>query len=132
MKFRERKLNRLSGYDYSTPGYYFVTICTKYNECLFGEIVNDKMELNEMGKITDCQKLFVDSKHFRPDVLMKQNQFLNSNGINPIMIESSEMKGNYIEFRNTFQIIQKIGIGIRKINHPIGNANQNIDADIGK
>ena len=50
---RERKLNRLSGYDYSTPGYYFVTICIKYIECLFGEIVNDKMELNEMGKIVE-------------------------------------------------------------------------------
>ncbi len=48
---RERKLNRLSGYDYSTPGYYFVTICIKYNECLFGDIVNGKMELNEMGKL---------------------------------------------------------------------------------
>ena len=35
------------------------------------------------------------------------------------MIESLEMKGNYIESRNTLQIIRKIGIGIRKINQRI-------------
>ena len=26
---------RLAGWDYSSPGYYFVTICTKYKECLY-------------------------------------------------------------------------------------------------
>ena len=35
------------------------------------------------------------------------------------MIESLEMKGNYTESKNIFQIIRKIGIGIRKINQRI-------------
>ena len=30
-----RKPNRLSYYDYSTPGAYFITICTKDHKCLF-------------------------------------------------------------------------------------------------
>jgi REP element-mobilizing transposase RayT len=34
-----RKHNRLKGYDYSREGAYFVTICTKKRECLFGEII---------------------------------------------------------------------------------------------
>ncbi|HMW06832.1 MAG TPA: transposase [Leptospiraceae bacterium] len=50
---QERKLNRLSGYDYSTAGYYFITSCVKNRECLLGEIFNSKMDLNEFGKIVN-------------------------------------------------------------------------------
>jgi REP element-mobilizing transposase RayT len=43
----------LKGYDYSTPGYYFVTICTNKRKCLFGEITGDGMILNDAGKMVD-------------------------------------------------------------------------------
>ena len=42
---------RLKGYDYSSEGAYFITICVKDRECLFGEIINEKMNLSEIGKI---------------------------------------------------------------------------------
>ena len=42
---------RLKGYDYTRPGAYFVTICTHERICLFGDVVNGKMELNEYGDI---------------------------------------------------------------------------------
>lgn len=48
-----RKSIRLKGYDYSQNGGYFVTICTHNKQCLFGDIVNSKMELSEMGKIAE-------------------------------------------------------------------------------
>jgi REP element-mobilizing transposase RayT len=32
---QERKSIRLKHYDYSEPGYYFVTVCTKENKLLF-------------------------------------------------------------------------------------------------
>ncbi len=35
---RRRKM-RLPEYDYSSAGYYFITICTKDKRCLFGKIV---------------------------------------------------------------------------------------------
>ena len=51
MSFKKnRKPNRLKGYDYSKNGYYFVTICTKNRICFFGEIVDEKMILNEYRK----------------------------------------------------------------------------------
>lgn len=34
-----RRSIRLKGYDYSSAGLYFITICTQNKECLFGEIV---------------------------------------------------------------------------------------------
>jgi len=48
---RNRKLNRLKGYDYSQDGWYFVTICIKDRiECL-GKIKNEKMEYSRYGDI---------------------------------------------------------------------------------
>ncbi len=46
-----RRSIRLPGYDYSQAGAYFVTVCTQYRECLFGEIANGQMRLNEFGEI---------------------------------------------------------------------------------
>src|SRR3989338_8854106 len=48
-KKHHRRSIRLSGYDYSQAGAYFVTICTQNRQCLFGEIVDGKMRLNEYG-----------------------------------------------------------------------------------
>ena len=39
MELPKRKPNRLPFYDYSTPGAYFITICTKEKQCLLGHIV---------------------------------------------------------------------------------------------
>jgi putative transposase len=46
----ERKPNRLKGYDYSSNGYYFVTLCTKDKYQWFGKIENGSMILNEGGE----------------------------------------------------------------------------------
>lgn len=55
MKFdpqkHHRRSIRLRGYDYTQAGTYFVTLCTYQRECLFGEIVNGRMCLNEIGCI---------------------------------------------------------------------------------
>ncbi|EKE14111.1 MAG: hypothetical protein ACD_12C00666G0003 [uncultured bacterium] len=51
MVIRQRKQIRLKKYDYSDAGWYFVTICTQNMECLFGDIVNNKINLNIFGKI---------------------------------------------------------------------------------
>lgn len=48
-----RKNIRLDGYDYSAAGAYFITICTQNMKCLFGDIVNSKMQLNESGIIVE-------------------------------------------------------------------------------
>jgi len=42
---------RLKGWDYSSAGMYFVTICTRNRECLFGDVVNGEMHLSRIGEI---------------------------------------------------------------------------------
>ena len=49
MEFENRKSTRIDGYDYSTPNYYFVTICTHNRRCIFGKPAN----LNIYGKLAE-------------------------------------------------------------------------------
>jgi len=49
-KYRNES-SRLSTWDYSADGAYFITICTKDKEHYFGEILNpDKIEFSEIGQ----------------------------------------------------------------------------------
>jgi len=49
-KHRRRSI-RLKGYDYSHAGVYFVTICTQGRACLFGEVIDGEMRLNDAGRM---------------------------------------------------------------------------------
>lgn len=46
---KDRKHIRLRNYDYSSDGWYFVTICTHDRECRFGKIENQMMYPSEIG-----------------------------------------------------------------------------------
>ena len=49
-KYR-RLSRRLSNFDYSSWGYYFITICTHNKQPFFGEISDGKMQLSVIGEI---------------------------------------------------------------------------------
>ncbi len=53
-----RNARRLRGYDYSSPGKYFITINTKGKSHYLGEVENGKMNLSESGLIV--QKLWLE------------------------------------------------------------------------
>ncbi|MBR7179089.1 MAG: transposase [Oscillospiraceae bacterium] len=46
-RFPNRKSPRIPGYDYATPNYYFITICTHQKKCLFWS----DHRLNPLGQI---------------------------------------------------------------------------------
>jgi REP element-mobilizing transposase RayT len=50
-KTKQRKSIRLKGFDYSQAGSYFITISTLKKMCLFGEVVDEVMQVNPLGKI---------------------------------------------------------------------------------
>ncbi|MBI4331394.1 MAG: transposase [Chloroflexi bacterium] len=52
--FRHKSI-RLRGYDYTSPGSYFITICTYAHQCIFGEIIGDEMRFNTLGKIAQVE-----------------------------------------------------------------------------
>lgn len=49
-KYHRRSL-RLTGYDYSQAGAYFITACAQDRVCLFGEVVGGEMHLNDAGRM---------------------------------------------------------------------------------
>jgi putative transposase len=49
-KYKRRSM-RLKSYDYTQAGAYFVTICTQKRHCLFGDIVETEMRLNNAGQM---------------------------------------------------------------------------------
>ena len=46
-----RRSIRLKGYDYTSPGAYFVTIGSQDRTCLFGDVVDGRMVLNVYGEV---------------------------------------------------------------------------------
>jgi putative transposase len=50
-----RKPLRLQNCDYSQPGYYFITICTQNRKPWLGNIVNNQMELNNIGHVVQTE-----------------------------------------------------------------------------
>jgi len=86
---------RVSWWDYGWSALYFVTICTKDKEYFFGDIINEKMQLSEIGEIVKAE--WLKTFELRPDM-------------NLTMYE-------YIIMPNHFHAI--IGIGKNQYNTPI-------------
>jgi len=54
-----RRSIRLDGYDYRSDGMYFVTICVHDKSCLFGQVRDEKMQLNQYGQIIEEKWLWL-------------------------------------------------------------------------
>jgi REP element-mobilizing transposase RayT len=52
-----RRSIRLKGYDYSQTGAYFITICAHKGLCVFGDIRNGVVQLNDFGRIVEREWL---------------------------------------------------------------------------
>lgn len=62
-KMHKRHSIRLKKWDYKKEGLYFITICIQNRECLLGEIIESKMELNQAGIIAENELLNVEKKY---------------------------------------------------------------------
>ncbi len=71
-----RRSIRLKGYDYSQTGTYFITICVKNRQCLFGEIVGagagpcacPEMVLNDAGRMVQSVWNEIPKYYFGVDI----------------------------------------------------------------
>jgi REP element-mobilizing transposase RayT len=82
---------RLKEWDYSSPGYYFVTMCTQNRECAFGEIVNGQMQLSSIGKIVaeEWQK----TEQIRENIELDE-WIIMPNHIHAIVVIEDDKKNN--------------------------------------
>jgi REP element-mobilizing transposase RayT len=98
---------RLPGHDYSSPGAYFITICTHNRQCLFGNIVDGEIMLNEFGELvkTEWQKTGI----IRPNIVIDAFVIM-PNHLHGILIINDDY------CRDTLQRVSTIGRKINKNN----------------
>jgi REP element-mobilizing transposase RayT len=65
MKHRPNTM-RHTAHDYTAPGAYFVTICVHDGQMLFGQIVDDAMQLNPLGGL--AQRCLLEVMRHHPTV----------------------------------------------------------------
>ena len=85
-----RRSIRLKRYDYSTPGAYFVIVCTHNRECLFGEIEDGKMKINDAGNMVD--KIWKELPEYYPDVEIDVHKLM-PNHLHGIIILNNNIVG---------------------------------------
>ena len=101
-----RKKNRLEGYDYAKPGYYFVTFCTKNKECTLGSVTtadeanSSEMRLSPCGQLT--QEAIVAIEQVYPGVKVDQYAIMP----NHVHLLLSMTAGDY-DLPNLSRIIQQ-------------------------
>lgn len=69
-----RRSVRLKGYDYRQEGAYFITICAKDGQCIFGQVANGAMVLNEWGQIVERE--WQQTAVLRPNVELDVHQLM--------------------------------------------------------
>ncbi len=136
LKPLRRRSIRLKDFDYSQCGGYFITICTRHRKCLFGDINDDQVKLNKIGKI--AQTCWEDIPNHYPSVVLDEYIIMPNHLHGIILIDHKSVEAKNFEpqqFReptNQFQQIIPRSIGCIIRGYKIGvtqsvRANTNID-----
>lgn len=109
---------RLKNWDYSSSGWYYVTICIYQKRCYFGEIRNKKMILSKIGELAEKFWLEI-PKHFK-NVLLDEH-IVMPNHIHGIIVIKYQIKScrdvinhvstknNHVSTKNKFKNISPMG-----------------------
>ncbi len=85
----KRRSIRLKGFDYSQPSAYLITICTYDKGCVFGDVVDGKIQLNDAGEIADvCWRQI--PEHF-PNVILDEYIIMPNHVHGIIAIEDKDV-----------------------------------------
>ena len=116
-----RKSIRLTGHDYSQTGAYFVTICTRDRECLFGDVIKKQMILNGNGNIARQSwiELFKKFNNIRSPAFV-----VMPNHIHGIIIIQRQVKVDKTQEN------QSDGRGLIHQTHPHPQGDKNYDQDL--
>ena len=114
-----RRSIRLKGYNYSQAGLYFVTICVQNHECLFGEIIDGAMILNDYGNIVRDEWQYLTTKY--PHIKLHEYVIMPNHFHGIVEIGATVGAG----FARPDGIVSDVGAGFA---HPDGIANDDVGA----
>jgi putative transposase len=83
-----RRSIRLKGYDYSQDGAYFITLCAYNRELLFGDIIDQKMILNNTGQIAYDE--WIKTAEMRPNIELGEFIIMTNHVHGIIIINNTE------------------------------------------
>ena len=86
--------NRLEEYDYTTPWWYFITICVKNQKQVLGNIKSNKMSLSSIGKI--IKKEWLMTKELRSNIDLDEYVIMPNHFHGIIIINSVEATGSVV------------------------------------
>ena len=89
-KYTRRASNRLMGYNYSNDGMYFITICARNRECIFGRINEKEMRLNEYGEIIKQSWRWLEEQY---DYVQLDKYVIMPNHLHGIIIINNNCRG---------------------------------------
>lgn len=96
----KRQSIRLKGYDYSQSGLYFITICCYQRECLFGNIINSQIILNNFGQL--IKEEWLKSAEIRKEIEF-DDFVIMPNHFHGIVIINQEINSDFMKNDVDFQ-----------------------------
>jgi REP element-mobilizing transposase RayT len=106
---KDRHSIRLEHYDYSRNGYYYITLCTHDKKYLFGKIINEKMQRNQLGNIVHDYWKKLETEKIKP-----LNKIVMPNHFHGIFQILSGLETNR-EITDTNKLIQRRQMLLPKI-----------------
>src|SRR4030065_1550792 len=73
-QIHHRRSIRLTGYDYSQPGAYFITLVTYQRDGLFGDLIDGEMQCSALGKIAHDE--WMRSIGIRKEITLHEDEFV--------------------------------------------------------
>ena len=113
---------RLSDWDYSSNAAYYITICTKNRECLFGEICNGQNNLNRYGKIVFDE--LIKTPNIRQEIILDEFIIMPNHIHVIVIINNVETTGRVVVETTGRLSLQQ------KRNHPNGPGKRSIGSFI--
>ena len=118
MQYKLQKRYRLPEYDYSQEGCYFITICTRNQECYFGKIIKEKMKLSTIGKVAKRYWLRIPENYMNVEL---DEYTIMPNHIHGILIIKNKCRNTpwHVPTKNLHPLVKNSISSI--INHYKGN-----------
>lgn len=115
-----RKDIRLKEYDYSTPGGYFITICTEGKKCIFGTVgaASGRPSLSGYGEVVAEE--FAHISKVYPNVRLDKSVIMPNHVHMILVIENGEGGGRPKAAPTISQVVNQFkGAVTKTIGHPV-------------
>jgi REP element-mobilizing transposase RayT len=126
-KYHRRSI-RLNGHDYSQPGAYFITMCTKNRACFFCEIIDGKNVMNDVGKMArqcwmdipihfphaQLDEFVIMPNHIHGIIILHDSGIVGANNYSPLRVNPLDDRNCNGTSKTIGSIVRGFKIGVTK------------------